>query len=130
MITTSEELRPDSLRVLVVDDGVLHQRLARTILTKQGHEVTVASDGRRAVDLVGREDFDVVLMDIEMPVMDGLTATCLIRERERTTGRRTPVVAVSSTTDSQRCLDAGMDAFIPKPLRAAILNETLQEVLT
>jgi CheY-like chemotaxis protein len=129
MITTSDEIRSEPLRVLVVEDGLLHQRLARNLLTKQGHEVTVTCDGRQAVDLLDREDFDVVLMDIEMPVMDGLTATGLIRQRERTTGRRIPVVAVSATADSGCCLAAGMDAFISKPLRAAVLNETLQAVL-
>jgi len=129
MITTSDEIRSEPLRVLVVEDGVLHQRLARRILTKQGHEVTVTCNGRQAVDLLNIEDFDVVLMDIEMPVMDGLTATGLIRQRERATGRRIPVVAVSATADSGCCLAAGMDAFISKPLRAAVLNETLQAVL-
>ncbi len=130
MIAPFDDLQPEGLRVLVVEDGPVYQRLALGLLTKQGYDVTLTCNGQQAVDLLKHEDFDVILMDVEMPIMDGLTATGLIRAREKTSGRHTPVVAVTSTSDSQRCLAAGMDAFIHKPLKADLLNQTLQQVLS
>ena len=130
MIASFVDVQPECLRILVVEDAPMHQKLAQGLLTRQGHQVTVTSDGKQAVDLLKHEDFDVILMDVEMPVMDGLTATRIIRAREQESGHHTPVVALTSTTDSQRCLAVGMDAFLHKPLKIDLLNQILQEVLT
>jgi CheY-like chemotaxis protein len=118
-----------ALRVLVVEDSLLHQTLAASLLKKQGYSVKVTSNGKEAIEALEVDNFDFVLMDVEMPVMNGLEATRLIREGENTTGKHLPVIAVTSTADPDVCLAAGMDAFLTKPLTAAMLQQVLQEVL-
>jgi CheY-like chemotaxis protein len=103
--------------------------LAVALLKKRRHEVTVADDGRRAVELVRRSDFDIVLMDVQMPEMDGLEATRIIREMEAHSTRRLPVIAVTAHTmdeDRQRCLDAGMDDYVRKPIDPAELEAAIE----
>jgi CheY-like chemotaxis protein len=117
-----------SLRVLVVEDTLLHQRLEARLLERQGHVVTITSNGKEAVELLETQHFDLVLMDVEMPVMDGLTATAVIRRRERSKGGRTAIVAVTSSARPEECLEAGMDAHIPKPLRLDALKATVAEL--
>jgi CheY-like chemotaxis protein len=117
------------LRVLLAEDSLVQQKLASAMLRKRGHTVKLASNGKEAVDALEVEHFDLVLMDIEMPVMNGLDATSLIRERERRVGRHTPVVAVTSTTDQNRCFAVGMDAYIAKPLRPDVLTAMMEQVL-
>ena len=121
-------LQPLSLRVLVVEDTLLHQRLAVRLLQRQGHSVTVVSNGREAVDLLEEKQFDLVLMDVEMPVMDGLTATSLIRNHEHVGGRHTVIVGVTSSENPEACRRAGMDAYLAKPLRLNALSETVQRL--
>ena len=109
-----------SLSILLAEDNAINQRLAVAVLTKAGHRVEVAADGRQAVAAVRRRSFDVVLMDVQMPEVDGLAATALIRQREAGTGRRTPVVAVTAHAmqgDRERFLAAGMDGHVTKPVR-------------
>jgi CheY-like chemotaxis protein len=118
-----------SLRVLLVEDALLHQNLALGLLRRQGHDVVIANDGKEAVEAFDREEFDLVLMDVEMPVMDGFEATAAIRKRERRTGRYTPVIAVTSFGYPKMCLALGMDAYIAKPLRAAALTRAVSELL-
>jgi CheY-like chemotaxis protein len=118
-----------SLRILLVEDTVQHQDLALGLLTNHGHDVVIANNGKEAVEAWEKEDFDLVLMDVEMPVMDGFEATAIIRKRERNSGRRTPVIAVTSFGYPKICLALGMDAYIAKPLKAPVLNETLSELL-
>jgi len=114
---------------LVVEDAVIHQRLASSLLQRQGHYVTVTENGQQALDMLESEPFDLVLMDVEMPVMDGLTAAGAIRCRESERGGHLAIVAVTSSSDPAECLAAGMDAYLPKPLRNDDLTQTMQQVL-
>jgi len=113
----------------VAEDGLVNRHLAERLLQREGHRVTVAANGEHAVNEVNNQQFDLVLMDIDMPVMDGLTATRTIREHERQTGAYTPIVALTANTDRERCLAAGMDAFLSKPLLPSALRRVLDDVL-
>ena len=104
------------LEVLVAEDGLVNQVHARGLLTQDGHNVTLAEDGSRAVSRLLEAPYDLVLMDIDMPVMDGISATRTIRQQEAALGRHTPVIALTSNTNRDECLAAGMDAFLSKPL--------------
>ena len=108
--------------VLVVEDVLVNQALARSLLEKRGHIVSLASDGEDALMLMQRgQSFDVILMDLQMPGMDGYEATARIREMERASSRHTPIIAVTASamnTDRERCLALGMDGFVAKPYRA------------
>jgi CheY-like chemotaxis protein len=119
-----DELR--SLRVLLAEDSPLHQQVALLILEGQGHHVTVASNGREVLQAVLQQHFDVVLMDIEMPEIDGLKATRMIREQEDDGHPRLPIIAVTTTENPEECLDAGMDAFLTKPLHPGLLHRALR----
>ena len=117
--------------MLLAEDSLVNQKLAVGLLTRRGHQVTVASDGQQAVDMTDRERFDVVLMDVQMPVLDGLRATEEIRQREDGTGRRLPIVALTAhamTGDRERCLSAGMDTYLTKPFRAEQLFAIIERL--
>jgi CheY-like chemotaxis protein len=117
-----------ALNILLVEDHPINQKLATTLLRKWGHTVVLANNGQEAVELFAREKWDLVLMDMQMPVMGGLEATRLIRAREAP-GQRTPIVAMTANameSDRQSCLDAGMDDHLAKPFNAAVLQATLQ----
>ncbi len=119
-------------RVLLAEDNAVNQLLALRLLEKRGYIVSVAADGRKALAALEKEDFDVVLMDIQMPEVDGFEATAAIRERERSTGRRIPIIAMTAHAlkgDEERCLLAGMDAYISKPIRTNELFATIERVL-
>ncbi|HEV1993867.1 MAG TPA: response regulator [Candidatus Acidoferrum sp.] len=119
-------------RVLLVEDNAVNQLLALRLLEKRGYIVSVAADGRKALAALEKEDVDVVLMDIQMPEMDGFEATAAIRERERSTGRHIPIIAMTAHAlkgDEERCLSAGMDAYISKPIRTNELFATIERVL-
>ena len=108
-----------SLAVLVVEDDPISRTLASTVLTHNGHSVATAANGVEALGLVERRRFDVILMDIQMPRMDGIEATGQIRRRESRTGGRVPIVAMTAHAmkgDRERCLAAGMDDYISKPI--------------
>ncbi len=126
------ERRPSpSLRVLVAEDNAVNQRLAVRILEKQGHRVTVAGNGREALAALTREHFDVILMDVQMPLMTGYEATETIRRMERGSGRHIPIVAMTAHAmkgDRERCLACGMDHYVSKPIRAADLLEALDRL--
>ena len=107
------------LSILVAEDNVVSQRLVTALLKERGHSVTLAGNGCQALDLVERHDFDLLLMDIQMPEMDGLQATAEIRYREGPKGKHIPIVAMTAHAmagDRERCLDAGMDGYIAKPI--------------
>jgi CheY-like chemotaxis protein len=117
-----------TLKVLLVEDGAVNQRVALGFIKMHGHDTTVANNGREAVEACERETFDVVLMDLQMPEMDGFEATSLIRRREQSEGRRTPIIAMTAAAmkgDRERCMEAGMDGYISKPIAAQELFETL-----
>jgi PAS domain S-box-containing protein len=117
------------IRVLVAEDNPVNQKVAGKILEKLGCEVVVVSDGRKAVEAVFERPFDLVLMDVQMPILDGLQATREIREREKNTGKRARIVALTANAmagDEERCLAAGMDGYLTKPLRAEKLQEAVQ----
>jgi PAS domain S-box-containing protein len=121
-----------ALRVLVVEDSLVNQKLAVGLLEKRGHRVAVANHGREALAATESQEFDVVLMDLQMPEMDGYEATAAIRARERFTGRHLPIIAMTAHAmkgDRERCLEADMDAYIVKPIRAQRLLETIAAVL-
>jgi len=124
-------LSAGGLRVLLAEDSVVNQKLAVWILEKWGHSVHVVSNGQLAVDAVAQQEFDAVLMDVQMPEMGGFEATAIIRQRETTTGRHIPIVAMTAHAmkgDREKCLDAGMDAYISKPISAKELAEILRSV--
>ena len=120
------------LSILLVDDHKVNQLTATTMLEKMGHTVVVAGDGREAVEQVAAGDFDLVFMDVQMPVMDGLTATRTIREAEAAGGTHIPIVAMTAHAmkgDEERCLAAGMDAYISKPIRRKSVAKVLAQVV-
>jgi two-component system sensor histidine kinase/response regulator len=120
------------LRILVVEDNTVNQRVAVRILERQGHAWVTASNGREALQAIAVERFDVVLMDIQMPEMDGLEATRRIREEERSNGGHLPIIALTANAiqgDRDLCLKGGMDAYVAKPVRICQLLGAIDEVL-
>ena len=118
-----------SLRVLLAEDNAVNRALVVNLLQKRGHTVVIAANGREALDAYARERFDAVLMDVQMPEVDGLEATAAIREREAGSGQRLPIIALTAhamTGDRERCLAAGMDFYLTKPVRPADLYRTLE----
>jgi CheY-like chemotaxis protein len=104
------------LNVLVAEDGLANRVLVQGLLRRDGHRVTFAENGLHAVSHLLRGAYDLVLMDIDMPILDGISATRTIRRQEVAWGRRTPVVALTSNDNREECLAAGMDGFLSKPL--------------
>jgi CheY-like chemotaxis protein/HPt (histidine-containing phosphotransfer) domain-containing protein/anti-sigma regulatory factor (Ser/Thr protein kinase) len=124
--------RAKSLRILHVEDNRVNQFLAMELLTVRGHSVTVATGGREALTLHDRERFDLILMDVQMPDMDGIEVVGEIRGREKAGVRRTPIVAMTAHAmkgDRERCLAAGMDEYVSKPIRVEELFEAVERVL-
>lgn len=120
-----EQQRP--LQVLLVEDHVVNQKLAMTLLERWGHQTDVADNGRIGVEKALAKEYDVILMDMMMPVMDGLEATRMIRALE--TGRRVPIVAMTANAmqgDRERCLEAGMDEYLAKPVKPLELQAMLE----
>ncbi len=118
-----------SLRILVAEDNLVNQRIAVKVLEKRGHAVTLANNGREALDQLSRIEFDLVLMDVQMPEMDGFEATAVLRAREKDTGRHIPVVAMTAHAmkgDEERCLESGMDAYVTKPVSSAALFAAIE----
>ncbi len=121
-----------TLRLLLAEDNVVNQRLAVRLLQKRGHDVVVVGNGREALAAVGDQRFDAILMDMQMPEMDGFEATAAIRARESATGAHTPIVAMTAHAlkgDRERCLAAGMDAYVSKPLRPQDFFDVLASVV-
>jgi signal transduction histidine kinase/CheY-like chemotaxis protein len=118
-----------SLQILLAEDNPVNQKLAVRLLQKRGHRVVTAANGAEAVAAFAGQSFDAVLMDVQMPEMDGLAATTEIRARERLTGKRVPIIAVTAhagQADRERCLKAGMDDYVPKPIQPAQLFAALE----
>ncbi len=124
------ESRPN-LRVLLAEDNAINQKLALRLLEKQGHTVTLAADGVEAVAAAETIDFDVILMDVQMPHMSGLEATAAIRAWERQTGKHVPIVAMTAHAmkgDLERCIEAGMDGYVSKPIQPGQLMDAIARV--
>ncbi len=129
-------LEPDArhvegLRILVAEDNAVNLRIVQRVLEKQHHTVLTASNGLEALQIVERLDIDLIIMDVQMPEMDGLQAALLIREREKSTGQRVPILAATACAmkgDEERCIAAGMDAYLSKPIRAEQMLSAIDEV--
>jgi len=108
------------MRILLVEDNPVNQLLARRLIEKQGYTVVIAGNGRQAIETLEQGEFDLVLMDVQMPEMDGMQATISIREREKTTGRHVPIYAMTAhalKNDRELCIEAGMDGYLAKPIQ-------------
>ncbi|MEN6424415.1 MAG: response regulator, partial [Phycisphaerales bacterium] len=127
--------RPDHvtpLRILLAEDGLVNQKVAVSLLEQRGHGVTVANNGQEALAALDRGSFDVVLMDVQMPTMDGFEATARIREKEEGSGLHLPIIAMTAHAmkgDRERCLAAGMDSYIAKPIRAKEFYEIVEGIV-
>jgi CheY-like chemotaxis protein len=120
------------LRILLAEDNIVNQRLVVRLLEKYGHTIIVASTGREALAALAQQSVDLVLMDVQMPDMDGLEATAVIREQERQGGGHLTIIALTAHAmkgDQERCLASGMDAYISKPIDAQTLSSTISRVL-
>jgi CheY-like chemotaxis protein len=121
------------LRILLVEDNLINQKVASLMLKKKGHVVVTVNNGREAIETLADQEFDAVLMDVQMPEMDGLQATAAIRAREEGTDRHLPILAVTAHAmqgDREHCLGAGMDGYLSKPIQSAQLLQALEEVLS
>jgi PAS domain S-box-containing protein len=122
--------RRRNLRILVAEDNPVNQKLATRLLEKAGHMVVVAANGRQALGALESESFDLVLMDVQMPEMDGLDAAAAIREREQRTREHQPIIAMTAHAmkgDRERCLAAGMDGYVTKPIRPDDLWQAIEQ---
>jgi two-component system sensor histidine kinase/response regulator len=123
---------PRPRRILLAEDSPVNQKLVLALLHRRGHYVRVARTGREALNLLHQEPFDVILMDVQMPEMDGLEATAAIRQEEAIRGGHIPIIALTAHAlkgDRERCLQAGMDAYLAKPIHAQELYALLEELL-
>jgi two-component system sensor histidine kinase/response regulator len=134
-LVTQHTLREDkrSLRVLLAEDNVVNQMLASTLLRKRGHTVDIVGNGTQAIAALAAQRFDVILMDVQMPEMDGFEATAAIRDHERGSGQHIPIIAMTAHAmkgDRQRCIDAGMDGYVAKPITAQELFQAIDKLVT
>jgi signal transduction histidine kinase/DNA-binding response OmpR family regulator len=125
---------PRQLRILLAEDNAINQCLAVRMLERAGHSVVVAANGRKAVQAAEQGDFDVILMDMQMPEMDGFEAAAAVRAREARAGRKSyiPIIALTAHAlkgDREKCLAAGMDGYVSKPIRANMLFKVIEEVV-
>lgn len=122
---------PPTLNILLVEDNHINQELMTALLKRRRHRVTVAQNGKEALDILESHAFDAILMDIQMPVMDGLEATRQIRAREEQNGGHVPIIAMTANTtprDQELCVEAGMDDYVAKPVEINKLFTALQRI--
>jgi CheY-like chemotaxis protein len=120
------------LRLLLVEDNPVNRLVATRLIEKQNHSVTIAANGQEALEIIEKEKFDCVLMDVQMPVLDGFEATAAIRKKECTSGGHLPIIAMTAHAmagDLERCLAAGMDGYITKPIKGKDVFATVERVL-
>jgi CheY-like chemotaxis protein len=118
------------LKILVAEDNLTNQTLMKKILTKAGHHIVLAEDGYSALKKLEESEFDIILMDVQMPELDGLEASRRIRKSEEETGKHIPIIALTARAlkgDEQECLEAGMDDFLPKPFSKKLLFKILKK---
>ncbi|NWG86182.1 MAG: response regulator [Hydrogenophilaceae bacterium] len=128
----AEEATAKGLRILLAEDNAINQKLALSLLKKAGHQVTLANDGREAVELWQQGSHDLILMDMQMPEMDGIEATRRIRELERARGGHVPILALTANVlpgDRERCLQEGMDGYLAKPIHQEELYEAIRGLI-
>jgi CheY-like chemotaxis protein len=121
-----------SFRILLAEDNLINQRLAARLLGRRGHTVAVAGTGSEALSILDRESFDAVLMDVQMPEMDGFEATRAVRNRELRSGLHLPIIAMTAHAmkgDRERCLASGMDGYVSKPIDVKELMQTLEKLV-
>jgi two-component system sensor histidine kinase/response regulator len=133
-LVTRHTLRENKnrLRILLAEDNAINQTLALRLLEKRGYRVSVVCDGRAALTALEKEGFDVILMDVQMPEMDGFETTAAIREKEKSTGGHIPIIAMTAHAlkgDHERCLSAGMDGYVSKPIRTTELFAAIESVI-
>jgi len=133
-----EDLKPQmqfdkqALRILVVEDTPFNQKFIQRLLNRWGHQAIIAKNGIKAVEAVAKQSFDIILMDVQMPKMDGFEATAEIRKLESRTGSHTPIIAMTAHAmkgDRERCLAAGMDNYISKPISSDALQNMIAELI-
>ena len=134
-LVTRHSMREEgrALRILLAEDNIVNRKLASRLLEKHGHSVVTAADGRQALERLEAESFDLVLMDVQMPEMDGFEATEAIRKKEGATGRHLPIVAMTAHAmqgDRERCLAAGMDGYVSKPIVAEELFRVVEKAIS
>ena len=120
------------LSILIAEDNIVNQKIAVRMLEKRGWKVRAAINGRQVLEILDEEPFDLILMDAQMPVMDGFEATKLIREQEKQTGKHIPIIALTARAmagDRKKCLDSGMDGYVSKPVDRQKLFETIENIL-
>ncbi len=132
-LVTRHSLRQDRqhLNILLAEDNAVNQIVAVRLLQKLGHNVRVVANGREALTLLAEQKFDLIIMDVQMPEMDGFETTRLIREKEAATGKHLPIIAMTAHAmkgDRERCLAAGMDRYVAKPIRPTELFEAIQRI--
>jgi two-component system sensor histidine kinase/response regulator len=138
LLVTQHVLREKQqrLRILLAEDNAVNQKIASAMLTKRGHTVVVAGNGKEVLadlEAQGGQEFDLILMDVQMPEMDGLEATARIREKEKTTGAHIPIIALTAHAmqgDRDMCLNAGMDGYASKPLKAEELFKAIDALFS
>ena len=128
----AEKVESSTVKLLLAEDNKVNRKLAETLLGRRGYEVHSVGDGREAVEAYRTQYFDLILMDVQMPEMDGMRATAAIRELEERTGEHIPIIAMTAHAmkgDREKCLAGGMDDYVSKPMKAQILYETIERVL-
>ena len=126
------EEHPKGLRILAAEDTPFNQKFVRRIMERWGHRLVLAENGREALERLEEEPFDLVLMDVQMPEMDGIEATRRIREREKATGSHIPIIAMTAHAmkgDRDHCMEAGMDDYVSKPISAEILRQAIRKYM-
>jgi signal transduction histidine kinase/CheY-like chemotaxis protein len=129
-IQAAEASGRPSLDILLAEDNAVNQRVAASILKKGGHRITIATNGKETLDRLAEHAFDLILMDVQMPEMDGLEATAIIRAGEKRTGQHIPIIALTAHAmkgDQERCLAAGMDAYLSKPIHSRDLVDVVSK---
>jgi CheY-like chemotaxis protein len=131
--SSATESRLGAIKILLAEDNMVNQKIATRMLEKQGWKVTAVENGQAVLDRLEKEKYDIILMDAQMPVLDGLEATRLIRQNERSTGHHMPIIALTAramTEDKQEFLDAGMDGYVAKPIDRQKLFDEIEKLLT
>jgi len=129
----AQETPQKSLNLLLAEDNKINQRLALALLGKAGHQVTLAENGQQAFEMALQQSFDLILMDVQMPIMGGVEATHAIRHAQQLTGQHTPIIAMTAHAmqgDKERFLENGMDGYVSKPIVLSTLMQEMQRVLT